>query len=154
MPGTSSAKRPRTPTFMVGHLRNPRWVQPARTTRNDTGLDYIDHRPLVTIAANDLPASVRAVWDLTPDIKTYIEAVHRLSDLGAVVTHAAHGISHEGFDVEWRLIDIFTFEGDLVSRCEMFDEADLDAALADFDELHAQARRSRKRGKPRVRPLL
>ena len=68
---------------------------------------YIDHRPLVTIAADDLPASVRAVWDLTPDIKTYIEAVHRLSDLGAVVTHTAHGISHEGFDVEWRLIDIF-----------------------------------------------
>ena len=35
---------------------------------------------------------------------TYIEAVHRLSDLGAVITHMAHGISHEGFDAEWRLI--------------------------------------------------
>jgi hypothetical protein len=26
-------------------------------------------------------------------------------------------------------------DGDLISRCELFDEADLDAALARFDEL-------------------
>ena len=32
-------------------------------------------------------------------------------------------------------INIFTFEGDLISRCEVFDEADLDAALARFEEL-------------------
>ena len=35
--------------------------------------------------------------------RIYIEAVHRLSDLGAVVTHAAHGTSQEGFDAEWRV---------------------------------------------------
>ena len=67
--------------------------------------------------------------------------MHRLSDLGAVVTHAAHGTSREGFDAEWRTIDIFTVEGDLVNRCEIFDEADLDAALARFEELHPQTRR-------------
>ena len=33
------------------------------------------------------------------------------------------------------------FTGDLVNRCELFDEADLDAALARFDELHPQATR-------------
>ena len=33
------------------------------------------------------------------------------------------------------MIAIFTVEGDLISRCEIFDEADLDAALARFDEL-------------------
>ena len=67
--------------------------------------------------------------------------MHRLNDLGAVCTHAAHGISHEGFDAEWRGIDLFTFEGDLVNRCEVFDETDLEAALARFDELHPQTRR-------------
>ena len=36
------------------------------------------------------------------DLNIYIEAVHRLSDLGAVVTHAARGTSQEGFDAEWR----------------------------------------------------
>ena len=27
-------------------------------------------------------------------------------------------------------------EGDLINRCEIFDEADIDAALARFDELN------------------
>ena len=67
--------------------------------------------------------------------------MHRLSDLGAVVTHAAHGTSQEGFDAEWRVIDFLTVEGDLVNRCELFDEADLDAALARFDELSRPAPR-------------
>jgi len=102
---------------------------------------YIDHRPLVTIEANDLPASMRAIWDLAPDISIYIETVHRLSDLGAVVTAAVYGRSHEGFDAEWRMIDLFTVEGDLISRCEIFDEANIDAALARFEELDPQTRR-------------
>jgi hypothetical protein len=99
---------------------------------------YVDHRPLVTVEASDLPASIRAIWDLTPDIGIYMEAVHRLSDVGAVMTHTARGISHEDFEAEWRLIAIFTVEGEEINRCEMFDEADLDAALARFDELNRQ----------------
>ncbi len=39
------------------------------------------------------------------------------------------------------MIDLLTFEGDLISRCEIFDEADLDAALARFDELSRPAPR-------------
>ena len=34
-----------------------------------------------------------------------------------------------------------TVEGDLINRCELFDEADLDAALARFDELSRPAPR-------------
>ena len=96
---------------------------------------YIDHRPLVTIEANDALASMRVGRDLTPDIRVYVEAVHRLSDLGAVVTAPVYGSSHEGFAAEWRMIDLFTVEGDLINRLEIFDEADLDSALARFDEL-------------------
>ena len=69
-------------------------------------------------------------------LNVYIEVVHRLNNLGAVVTHAAHGTSQEGFDAEWREIDILTVEGDLISRSEVFDEADLDAAIARFDQLN------------------
>ena len=61
--------------------------------------------------------------------------MHRLSDLGAVVTLVSSGTSQGGFDGEWRMADFFTVEGDLISRCEIFNEADLDAALARFDEL-------------------
>ena len=46
----------------------------------------IDHRRAIAFAPGDLTAYIRATLDSTPDISVYIEAVHRLSDLGAVVT--------------------------------------------------------------------
>ena len=64
--------------------------------------------------------------------------MHRLTDLGAVVTYAAHETSQEGFDAEWRGIAVLTVEGELINRTEVFDEADLDAAIARFEELHPQ----------------
>ena len=39
------------------------------------------------------------------------------------------------------MVDVFTVEGDLFNRYEIFDEADLDAALARFEELQPQAPR-------------
>ncbi len=101
----------------------------------------IDHRRVVTIETIDLAASIRAGFENTPDVTIYIEAVHRLSDLGAVVTQVLKGTSRQGFVAEWRMIGTFILEGDLVSRCEAFDETDLDAAVARFDELHRPARR-------------
>jgi hypothetical protein len=95
----------------------------------------IDHRSLVTIEAGDMAANVGAVMDQLPNLSIHVETVHRLTDLGAVVSHAAHGASQSGFDAEWRMIFIYTIEGDLISRYELFDETDLDAALARFDEL-------------------
>ena len=65
----------------------------------------------------------------------YVEAVHRLNDIGAVVTYAVHGTSAEGFAAEWREIPVLKVDGDLMSRFEIFDEADIDAALAKFEEL-------------------
>jgi hypothetical protein len=99
---------------------------------------YVDHRLLLSIEASDLSAFIGDIRERTPDISIYMEAVHRLSDLGVVVTHTAHGVSDEDFNAEWRMIDLFTVDGDLISRCEMFDETDLDAALARFDELNQQ----------------
>ena len=99
--------------------------------------DYvnIDHRLRVTFEAGDLAENLRTAWDLTPELKGYIEAVHRLSDSGAVVTHAAQGTSDRGFDAEWRGVHLLTFGDDMVNRCEIFDETDLDDALARFDQL-------------------
>lgn len=96
---------------------------------------YIDHRPLVSIEGVDLAASVRAIWDLTSDTSAYIEAVHQLNELGAVATQVLKMTSQEGFDAELRLTYVIAVEGDLLSRVEVFDEADLAAALAHFDEL-------------------
>ena len=101
----------------------------------------IDHRRITTIEAGGLSANIRAAWEQTPHATVYIEAVYRLSSLGAVLTRAINGTSQAGFDAEWREIDIVAFEGDLINRIELFDEADLDAALTRFDELSAPARR-------------
>jgi hypothetical protein len=103
-----------------------------RTARNFVD---IDHRQLAAIAPGDLVTYLRAGMEDMVDNILYVEAVHRLTALGAVVTHTAKGTSLEGFDADWRMIDVFTVEGDLISRCELFDEADLTAALARFEEL-------------------
>ena len=52
-----------------------------------------------------------------------------------------HGTSREGFDAEWRGDPRLTVEGDMFSRSEVFDEADLDAAIARFDQLSRPAPR-------------
>ena len=97
--------------------------------------NFIDHRRIVNIEPSDLSAAIEALWEQTSDISIYMEAVHGRSDRGVVVTNTARGVSHEDFDAEWRSVNVFTVDGDMISGCEMFDEADLDAALARFDEL-------------------
>ncbi|MGZ7035181.1 MAG: nuclear transport factor 2 family protein, partial [Ilumatobacteraceae bacterium] len=100
----------------------------------------VDHRRGTPFASSNLMEFIRGVWEVTPDLRIHIEAVHRLSDFGAVVTHSSCGTSREGFHAEWRMIQLLTVEGDRVSRCELFDETDLDAALARFEELQSQPR--------------
>ncbi len=100
----------------------------------------VDHRRGVAFAPGELTAFIRASWDLTSRPQTLTSRlVHRLSDLGAVFTHASHGTSQEGFDAEWR--DDRPLDGRRRpdQSLEMFDEADLDAALARFDELDRRA---------------
>jgi hypothetical protein len=96
----------------------------------------VDHRRVTTMAPGDLIANLRESWQITSDLKVYIEAVHQLSEFGSVFTHAAKGTSQEGFEAEWRAIDLVMVQDDQVTRAEIFDEADLDAALSRFDELH------------------
>jgi hypothetical protein len=101
--------------------------------------DYVivDHQ--LHNESRGLTEYLHASWDLTPDLRMYIEAVDRLSDIGAVITLMLHGTSEAGFDAEWRIVEVLTAEGDAGKRCEVFDEADIDAALARFDELSRPA---------------
>jgi hypothetical protein len=95
----------------------------------------VDHRHGAAFAAGDMIAYLQAAWKDSPDTRIYLEEVHRLSTLGAVVTHVAYGVSQQGFDAEWRDLNVITIDGNVVNRCELFDREDLDAALARFDEL-------------------
>ena len=65
---------------------------------------YIDHRPLVSIEGVDVATSLGALWDITPAFSVYAEAVHRLDELGVVVTQVVKATSHEGLDAELRMI--------------------------------------------------
>jgi hypothetical protein len=100
----------------------------------------VDHRHVTGFEPGGYFAFVRAAWDVAPDMRRTIQAVHRLNTLGAVITHTGYATSREGFDAEWRTFVLLTVEGNLISRCELFDETDIDAALARFDELSAPAR--------------
>jgi len=97
----------------------------------------IDHRRGRAFAPGDTIPFLRATYDLVPNVKGHLEAVHRLGNLGVVITAILTGTSQEGFVFEWREVGLFAFEGDMVSRFEIFDEADLDAALARFEELES-----------------
>jgi hypothetical protein len=99
----------------------------------------VDHRRAVAVASGDMTAYIEATLDDAPAFRVYIEAVHRLTDLGAVVTQASRATSHQRFDAEWRMISISTVDGDRINRGELFDEADIDTALARFDELNRPA---------------
>lgn len=43
--------------------------------------------------------------------------------------------SQEGFDAELRLTYVIVVEGNLLSHVEVFEESDLEVALARFDQL-------------------
>ena len=104
-----------------------------------TTADYvgIDHRRVRSFAPGDALPFLRATYDVAPNVKVHIEAVHRLNNLGVVITGMVSGTSDQGFAFELREVGLIAFKGDLVSRFEMFDETDLDAALARFDELQS-----------------
>ena len=95
----------------------------------------IDHRRETAFGPGDVTAYIRTGWDRDQDINIYVAEVHRLNNLGVVITYAAYETSREGFDAEWGGVAVFTVEGDMINRTEVFDEADLAAALARFEQL-------------------
>ena len=97
----------------------------------------IDHRRGTAFGEGEMTAYIQASFDLEHDVRIQIETVHRLTDLGAVFTHTAHGRSPDGFEAEWREVHLLLLDGDRVSHCELFDECDLDTALARFEELRS-----------------
>jgi hypothetical protein len=103
-----------------------------------TDLTSMDHRRGIAFAPGEMAQYIPATFQVAPDVKIYVDSVHRMSDRGAVVTHSAFGSSLEGFDAEWHETMILMFEGELLKHAEMFDAADLDAAIARFDELGQQ----------------
>ena len=100
----------------------------------------VDHRQGPSIASDELTKFLPTSWELTPDFRMNIEAVHQLSDLGTAITVAAQGISQHGFEADWRFIELLVMNSGAGNRIEVFDEADLDAAITRFNEFHPAER--------------
>ena len=118
--------------------------------------DFESSRPSAgaTFAADDLTAYLRAAWDLVPRQPR----LHRSCASTERSRSSRH--PHGEWDLTARASTpsggrscFSTVDGDLFSRCEIFDEADLDAALARFDELQPADATAGKRGKPSDRAL-
>ena len=106
------------------------------TTTDFVNIDLGRRTPF---APGDVKAYTRAAWNQIPDISYRIETVHRLSDLGTVISHTVGGTSRDGVEAEWREVLLVTFEGDLINRNELFDESNLDNAIVKFDQLNRPA---------------
>ena len=141
MPDTSPAKRP--PTRARGRSLCEPYAAINRQELLATTPEWvnIDHRRGATFAPGDANAYVRASLDDG-------DGQHLRRDR-ASAGRPRSGCDHgrqlgprdEGFDAEWRGIHVLTVDGDLLSRFEVFDEADLDAAIARFDQLSRPAPR-------------
>ena len=81
-----------------------------------TDVVSLDHRRGPAFAPGEGIEYIRAGWDLDQTLNLYIEAAHRVNERGAVFTWTGYGTSHEGFDAEWRGVEIMTVDGDLLSR--------------------------------------
>ncbi len=53
----------------------------------------IDHRRETAFGPGDLTAYIRVGWDVDQDINVFVAEVHRLNNVGAVITYAAHETS-------------------------------------------------------------
>ena len=69
--------RPRA--HVVSHRGRLRRAQPARTPATTSDWVNVDHRRASSVRTRRHGRDIRAVWDQAPDLRIYIEAVHRLS---------------------------------------------------------------------------
>jgi len=110
--------------------------EPASTLWN---VAAVDHRR-VPFAPQDFERGTKELWKLVPDVRYRAKAVHALDTHGAVINLVVEGTDAQGNKLQWATINVISLDSGQV-RMDVYDTADLDAALARFEELHSQTRR-------------
>jgi hypothetical protein len=112
------------------------WAEWERSFTDDFSVR--DHRTLglSELPARDWLASLQAWVELAPDVRVEVLRVLRWrSPRGLVFLSRAVG-THEGGPFEQEpALALVTYRGPLIERCEFFDAADAERALARFEEL-------------------
>ncbi|MEY2567023.1 MAG: hypothetical protein QOE35_1552 [Actinomycetota bacterium] len=83
-------------------------------------------------------ASTRALTDLAPDVGATCVAVPQVSERGAVSIWRFAGTYGDAGPFERTSVLVTIVRGNVITRIETFDGADLDSAVARFDELTRQ----------------
>jgi hypothetical protein len=110
--------------------------------RHFAGASYVNHRQLAqsgTSTIADWMSSMRTIESLAPDFWVELAEVLTCSPVGIVGRMALKGTSTDGAAIEIPYVLLILLEGDRVTRFEAFDETDVDAALARFEELNRPA---------------
>ena len=122
MPGTSRARRPRTRT----RGRSSRVPTPRSTgtnSRDDADWVSIDHRRGSPFAPGDLNAyDPRLVGSHAGPHYLHRDRASAERPRSGRHPYVAMATSQEGFDAEWRMVQLLTIDGDLITRAELFDE--------------------------------
>ncbi|HVE93454.1 MAG TPA: nuclear transport factor 2 family protein, partial [Acidimicrobiales bacterium] len=98
------------------------------------GFASVDHRR-ASFAPGELAADLQGLFELVPDIRFRITAVHALDEHGAVITSTAEGRSADGFDARWANVHVITVRDGQVAGMEMYPDDQIDAAVARFAQL-------------------
>jgi hypothetical protein len=73
------------------------------------------------------------------EVRLIVSEMHAASDLGVVLSEDFVTIDAEGWDVSRGGVSMILFDGVVIKSAERWDDTDLAAALARFDEIHADA---------------
>ena len=116
-----------------------------------TTADYvgIDHRRVRSFAPGDALPFLRATYDVAPNVKVHIEAVHRLNNLGVVITGMVSGTSDQGFAFELREVGLIAFKATWSpgSRCSTRQvSTPRSPALTNYSPRHRDAMRPYESG--------
>lgn len=94
-------------------------------------VEYVEHRRF-SFTSGDGRALYEAMQTVAHDVAVTAPVFYRLDDLGAVALRVE---TVQGEVAENRIVCVMGFEDGLYRQVELFDEADLDAALARYDEI-------------------
>ena len=99
-------------------------------------LAYTDHRR-VPFAPGDFGRAVEELWAIVSDARYTINAVHALGAHGTVANLLIEGTDTHGNELQWARAILFDADE---PRLEIYEEVDVGAALARFEELHPRER--------------
>ncbi|RLE21555.1 MAG: hypothetical protein DRJ50_09000 [Actinobacteria bacterium] len=77
--------------------------------------------------------------DIGDEVRLLVSEIHAGSDLGVVISEDFVPIDAEGWDISRGGVSMIQFGDGVMLRAERWDDTDLGAALARFDEIHVEA---------------